>query len=803
VFRNYLIAALRNLARNRLYASVNIIGLAVGLAGALCVFLFVRDELSFDRFLPGYRHIYLLSERMEFAGQAPVITPTTQSELAGWMKDDFPAVQAIARLMPSERSLRRGQVEANERIYWADSNFLTVLPLKVIAGDPRLALTQPDSIVLTRRRARKYFGEDAPLGKVIEINRQHAMQVTAILEDLPSTTHLDTEIIASGRAPFSELAKFDAEGGSKGSDAVYTYLRLAAGSDVQGLQNALPSFLERHKPAFAPPNVGLSLSLVPIHAVHLTHVTQKAMKPGGNPATIRAVGAVGVLIILVAIINFVNLSTARASRRAIEVGIRKAAGATREHLIVQFIGESVLAATVSMLGAVAMVELLLPQLNAFLGREIAFEYISDPLLLTGIVALTLLVGILAGVYPALVLAAFSPVAVLKGSILAVGGSGRVRQILVVLQFAVLMALILATSVIYRQAVFAMNDGMRLEKDAVLLISTSCQGAFQDEVAKLPGVRATACSGANALDFESGTHSFLFPDGTSKWITASAVDFGFFELYGLQARAGRLFQRNHAGDVLPPDFLEGNASGHTARVVLNETAVRVIGFPSPQAAIGQTMRWWGKMPTEIIGVVQDYSVDAVHAEIRPALYGLAPHYSRVLSVKLSGRDLPETLRAIDDLWRQTGEPEPITRFFLDEHLQTLYRDVTRQGTMFAVFASIAVIIACLGLFGLSVFTAERRTREIGIRKAMGASRGDVLRLLLWQFTRPVLWANLIAWPAGYLVMRRWLEGFAYHVDLNLASFLAASAAALLIAWITVLSHAVRVVRARPVAALRYE
>jgi putative ABC transport system permease protein len=802
VLRNYLAASLRNLARNRLYAALNIIGLAVGMAGALLVFLFVRDELSYDEFLPGYTHTYLLSERIDVAGQAPILTPTTQSEVASLLRADFTAVQAITRLTPAQLPLRQREIEANEKIYWADASLFDVLPLPAIAGDLKSALQRPNSIVLTRRMARKYFGADAPIGRSMEIDRQHTMQVTAVLEDLPSNTHLDTEIITSGSTAFSQLAKFDAQGGSGGSDSVYTYLRLAPDADVQALQNALPEFVARH-PRFYARNSKVILSLTPLDAVYLTPVTQKAMKHGGNVETIRSVAAVGALIVLVAIINFVNLSTARAARRAVEVGVRKAVGATRNHLITQFIGESLLTAAVAMAVAVLFVEWLLPLLNDFLDREIAFHYFTDGPLIAALLVLTAVVGLLAGTYPAFVLSAFSPVTVLKGSAISVGGSGLVRQTLVVVQFAVLIALILSTTVIYRQAIYAMNEGMRLDKDAVLLIRTTCQNAFKDEIRNLPGVRDAACSSAHALNFEKTTHSFIVADGTLKWITASAVDFGFFELYGVRPVAGRLFERARVSDALPVDFLHGNPSKHQPRVLINEAAVYTAGFPSPQAALGKFILWGEKWPSQIVGVIPDFTVDAVHSTVRPSLYAVAPHYSTMLSVKLSGQDLPETLQSIDALWRRLGDAKPIDRFFLDQHLQSLYLDITRQMTLFAVFAAIAVVIACLGLFGLSVFTAERRTKEIGIRKAMGASRGDVLQLLLWQFTQPVLWANLIAWPAGYLAMRRWLEGFAYHVDLDLPGFIAASIAALLIAWATVLGHALRVVRARPVSALRYE
>jgi putative ABC transport system permease protein len=385
----------------------------------------------------------------------------------------------------------------------------------------------------------------------------------------------------------------------------------------------------------------------------------------------------------------------------------------------------------------------------------------------------------------------------------------VRQLLVALQFAVLIGLLLITGVIYRQNSFALREGLRFDQEQILVIQSSCKGALRQTIEALPGVRGAACSmTAPTLDNSTQTTAST-PAGGQALLWYSSVDFGFFELYGLKPLAGRFFARAYSNDALrdePRDAPEA--------IVLNETAVRKLGFPSAAGAVGQVftcghaisvaqMRWSKSHPCEVVGVAPDYAVGSIRKPIEPAAYYVFPDQFAVLSVKLSGQQLPETLAAIDSVWTATGDAAPIKRVFLNQRVQELYLDVSRQAQLLAMFSGIAVFIACLGLFGLAAFTAERRTREIGIRKAMGAETCDIVRMLVWQFTKPVLWANLVAWPVAAYVMHRWLEGFAYHIDLAPWLFAVATAVAIGIALLTVGVHSIRVARARPVLALRDE
>jgi putative ABC transport system permease protein len=820
MLKNYLIAALRNLTRNRLHTTINVAGLAIGFAAAILIYLFVREEMSYDRFLPGHDRTYLVSEHLTPPGQSTIATPTIQAPFAGEMKLDFPAVEAVARLCADRRTLRHGQTEADENVYWADPNVFDLLPLPALAGDLKTALQSPYGVVLTRSMARKYFGRDDPIGEVLDIagthpndiNRRYPMRVTAVIADLPANTHLDIQIILSGSGAVSELTQLDADVRTAGvPDLVYTYVRLVRGGSVVQLQQALPGFLARHDVDIAHYYHG-DLQLDRFDRVHLTPATEQTMRPRGDLTSLYIVSLVGALVILVAGINFVNLMTARSARRAVEVGVRKSAGATRRQLVIQFIGESILYASVSMILAIALVEMLLPHFNSFLGQTIGFHYWRDPTLLAALLGVPILFGVMAGLYPALVLSAFTPVTVLKRVVSATRGSGLLRQVFVTVQFAVLITLIIASVIIHQQGHYALNEGLRLQKDQIVVIRTPCTNVFPEEVRRLPGVRAAACAWSAALNLTVNAHWALrLRDGKFVSIDGISVDYGFFELYGLQPVAGRFFSRDHAGDAANQDLIAALQSPDHAtdavpkplgRMVINQAAVRLAGFRSPQQAIGSRLFARGR-PLEVIGVVPDFSLDTVRKIVPPMFYVVYPPSFDILNVKLSGHDAPRTLAAIDGLWAKAGNIKPISRFFVDQHMEELYLDITRRAQVLGLFSAMTVLIACLGLLGLAAFTAERRTKEIGIRKATGADVRHIVQLLLWQFTKPVLWANVIAWPAAAYLMNRWLRGFAYHVELQPWVFAATGAITICVALLTVSTHSVMLARAKPVKALRYE
>ncbi|HEY2356667.1 MAG TPA: ABC transporter permease [Phenylobacterium sp.] len=815
MFQNYLAAALRNLARNRLYAGITIAGLAVGFAAAMLIALFVRDEYSYDKFIPGHERIFRLSEVVTPTGGKPSDSPYTPTRLAAALRLEFPQMDTVARAavqgFPPE--VRHGEVSAAEQgVEWADPEFFRIMPMPTVAGDLAHALDAPDAVVINRTTARKYFGRDAPIGETLLVDKR-PLRVTAVIEDLPSNTEVIGDIFASALAPNSVMN--DPAYSSWSSSRVQTYFRLRPGASIAMVVAELPSFVKRHD-GMQGATASVVLTPVNIADIHLRRTMANAFdKAAGDPTVVAAIAAIGLLIVLVAVINFVTLMTARAARRAVEVGVRKSAGASRRDLVVQFMGEAFLQVLVAGVVGVALAELLLPGFNALVQRRIHFDYLRDPMLALGIMVALILVALLAGAYPALILSGFRPAAVLKGGPVQGAGGARVRQVLVVVQFSVLIALLLTAGTIYRQTMFALNDSTHLDKSqVVLLFAQPCTETLRDEVRRVPGVVDAACSSGMALALINNEDQVTVGQKRES-LRADPVDYHFFDVYGLRPLAGRVFDPQR-----PADGAFG-AQFHQP-VVINESAARVLGFKSPAAAVGQSVRWVGladpgcsgpcwagvtQAPSVVLGVVPDFSFGSARAKISPAMYMIpstraGQFNSMALNVRLDPSRKTEALHAIDKVWRRFGNG-PIIRYFVDQFLLRLYVDTIVQGALITAAALIALSIACLGLFALSAYTTERRTKEIGVRKAMGASSRDILRLLLWQFTQPVLWANLLALPVAWLLMNWWLKGFAYHVALEPWTFLAAAAAGVLIAWSTVFVHALRVARARPVGALRYE
>jgi putative ABC transport system permease protein len=802
LLRNYLTAALRNLARNWLYAGITILGLAAGFAAAILIGLYVRDEYSFERFIAGYEQIYRLETDVLAPGQEPARGDTAAGSAAALLALDFPELEGVVRLARSSRWVGRDKAETWERVAWTDPDFFKVLPYPVLAGDPVAALHDPNGLVLSRQVARKYFGVDAPIGETLLVQAvegddplsatPHPMRVRAVLEDIPRQTHLeDFKIFASGSAAWANRAPED-------RPFYWTYARLPPGMSADRIREGLEAFAARHYPGAS----GRRFRLEPLKDVHLT---------AERRAVVRQIAIVGALIIVIAAINFVTLMTARAVRRAIEVGVRKAIGASRCDLIVQFMGEALLYVFAAMLLGVTIAGLALPAANTFLERSIVFDYLNDPKLGLGIVGTALLTGLIAGAYPALVLSSFAPGPALKGARGQRAGSAA-RQGLVVAQFAALIVLIIGTVTIYRQTSFGLENVLRLNGDQVVLVD--CEPGFKQKVVALPGVSSAACVSYEALG-ESGTKTLVKdPVRGDITINTAGADVGFFEMHGLQPLAGRFFSVDRGEDMV----LDGPNAGPQDQpsLVLNESAVRQLGFDSPWDAVGKSVDWirpyaappTGAQPSfrssRVIGVVGDFTLlGSIHTAVNPTMYFVDPISMPFLSAKVQGQRLPETLQSIDALWRSTGHVRPIKFEFLGEIMRSWYHGMQIQGGIIGASAGLAIVIACLGLFALAAFTAERRTKEIGVRKAMGASRFDVVRLLLWQFTKPVLWANLLAWPVAYWAAAQWLNGFAYRVSLPLWLFLSASIVAVLIAWASVAAKAWLAANTQPAAALQCE
>lgn len=797
MFRHYLVVALRNLARHRLYAVINIVGLTIGLAAALLVMLYVWHESTFERFLPDYEHIYRVSSVIHPPGSANFTIDTTSPDVAGWLRNRLPSLAPLARIdVGAHHGLRVGNISASESLYWADPQFFDIFRFPVVAGDPQAALRRPDGVVLTRSSARHYFGKDDPIGQLLQVDGQYTLVVAAVIEDLPSNTHLSFDVVASSLSPFSSFARLDAQPPSAQSKPwqSHTYFHLSRSVTLAQVRDQAAAFaaqLRQNGGAMA-----TDLVVMPIAAIHLSTPGAAALSSRGSSTLIRAVAAVGALILLLAAINFTNLSTARAATRSVEIGVRKAAGAQRVELMLQFFGEAIVVAALAGLAALALAELLLPLFNRLAQTALTLDLRHDPLVLAAMAALVLLLGICAGAYPAVVLSGLRPLNTLGRP--PGGAPGFVRQGLVTAQFAFLIALLITLAAMFEQVSLAKRMAERLDTTNVFTIAGGCKAANAAALFRaLPAVVAASCSASAPLGYTARRSAGNVRGGITTSYTDEIVDFGFFELYGIRPVAGRLFARERGIDASSDS--SDRQTQHA--VVINQAAVRRFGFSSARAAIGQSINARG--PAQIIGVVEDFPVYSIRAPIDATVFRIDPTLFELLSVKVSSAGQERALGAIDALWRKLHASHPIERQPADLGMRRIYASIASEGMVFAACSAIALLLACMGLFGLASFIAERRTKEVGVRKATGAGRADILRLLIWDLSKPVLWANLLAWPACYVLLRRWLNGFAYHVNLSVPMFLGASALALLIAWLTVLGHTVRVANANPVVALRYE
>ncbi|MFL6846465.1 MAG: FtsX-like permease family protein [Allosphingosinicella sp.] len=789
LLRHWLVAWARNLAANRLLSAISIVGLVIGIAGAILMALVARVPLTYNHVVPGHERTYLAVSIVRGPDMAPDYQEKSPGGAAALIEANVPEVEATARLMEADVDLRRGGIAQRETIYWADPDYFDLVRLPVLSGDLASALRDGHGLVRTEAMARKHFGRADALGETIDVAGQ-PMVLRAVIADLPpGGTDLASGIFASGLAARSGLSLMKTDGPGAFSISVRTYLRLRAGASPRKAADSI-------QPAIAglvPPFVRNAYRLEPVR------IDRLALYEGFHPdARERLVigSLVASLVLLIATANFVNLSVALAGRRRREIGVRKANGAGRRHIAGQFLAEAVLTVLVATLLALAAAEWLLPAVNAFLETQARLDYAADPTLLLWLLSGAALLGLAAGAYPAFLLSSLPPVATLRDNGAAAGG-GWVRSALVTAQFAILIGLIIATSVVHRQRAFAMHEALRMDIDQVLTVTAKCPPAFVAETAKLPGVRAVSCSSESLL---SG-NTFRPVDWRGRQLMTDIVSAlpSIFALYGVRPVAGTL-------STLPPGGQET-----VSRVVINEAAVRAFGFASPSAAIGQMLPSLSDKPgddtgAQVVAVVPDFAFQSIETAIEPTLYlpeTPARWNGGLVSIKLAGRDVPETLSRIDRLWRATGNEGPIRRAFVSEHIEQLYRSLERNAQLFAVFSGLAIFLACLGLVGLSLSAAQRRTKEIGIRKALGASTRQILALLLWQLSRPVLLANLIAWPIAWWLMRRWLNGFAERIPLKLWLFPAAGLIALALALLSVGTLAWLVARQKPVHALRYE
>jgi putative ABC transport system permease protein len=832
MFRHYLITAARNIARHKLYSFINIAGLSVGLTCAIFIALFLRDEISYDKWIPDSANLYRVELTFHMHGRPPWLLASAPFPVLRAMQERIPEVKATTHLVPESKTVAIGDRQFVETVAVVDPNFFDVIKLPLAKGDATRVFAQPESIVLSQSTARKYFGDIDPLGKILTVTGSgimcdrsdsacltavHPLTVTGVLRDLPPNTHLAADLLVPNSSQADELSPAFREQSWFSTNGSFDYVALAPGADPDQVLAKFKPVLDQ---IVTPDQSGMRASeleqyrLTRFWDAHLTSDQYGGMKPPGSWTTVYGFSIIGLLIMIVAGFNFMNLATARATLRAREISLRKAVGASRSQLITQFLGEALLMALLSLVIALALVEVLLPVYNSFLDRRIVFDYVSDWFFLVLVIASAVIAGLLSGIYPALVLSGFRPAAVLKTSAATQTGSGLMRTALVVGQFAVSIGLGVAVVVVFSQIRFARSIDLGFNRDGIVILrgvaalAPPATESFAQALRSNSEIAEVAFSNGVPFDLFNVPNIPIQIQGQSQSFTAHIVDIGpeYPSLYGMRLLAGRLLSGAHGADVFksypffssPPD----SDADIGRNVLINEEAAHRFGY-TPEQAVGKTIVGGTHGRVTVAGVLGNSMIDGMKESLQPALYLDYPQSYTLLSIRMHGQRMAETLSYIDKTWRSFVPSSAIQRYLLDDTFEGLFKPDEKQGVMFGLFVGIAIWISCLGLFGMAAFTAQRRTKEIGIRKVFGARTRDVVRLLLWQFSIPVLIANAVAWPIAYYYLHHWLEGYAYRISLNPLYFLATGAAALLIAWITIFAHALRVARSSPIRALRYE
>ncbi|HEX8641403.1 MAG TPA: ABC transporter permease [Allosphingosinicella sp.] len=822
---NYLTVGLRSLLKNRTYAFINIFGLAVGLAACLLLVLYVRYETSYDSWLPDSERIYQVQATWHEVGQPVSAAQSSPLPVHDTLAGGFPQIEALTIMAPSRPAvLREGQpfyVDAMR----VDPAFFDIFGLDFRRGSRENALPNVTSVVLTESEAIRQFGSLDVVGRTITTTttgERRDYTVTGVIADLPRNSHM----------AFDALFRFDPSLYSDpeafrqwGAMGQYHYVKLRPGADVAAINAALPDWEKR----VIPPQVIdgqsssqadiMDLALVPVADVHLGEAQQLAMTPGNDRRTVTTFSIVAVLILVMACINFINLSTARAGQRAREVALRKVLGANRKQLIAQFLGESVLLATVAMLIGLTLVELLAPMLGNYLDADFQLQYFGTEGLILVALGLVASVGALGGLYPAFFLSRFQPAQVLRAnkSSAEPHGSGRLRNLLVIAQFAISTGLIICTIVVWSQTRFVTTVDPGYQQDGLIQVNGAWRleeagniDAARRALAAAPGVVAVGRTNLGIAAINKSIQSVNAPGGAQGLnVGVYGADPEFFEAMGMRLLAGRLIGERFANDLIPASDQPGTAPlvARGLNIVVNRRAAQMFGFRDPAAALGQQVRTsihGGDMvPCTIVGVVEDTRIRSARDEIEPLVFTYDPANITQLIVRYRSDQPAAVMEGLRSAWRRFLPDIPFDAAFAEDLVAELYaRDRTRAA-VFAGFAILAVIISCLGLFGLASFTAARRTKEIGIRKVLGARVRDIVRLLVWQFTKPVVVANLVAWPVAWWVMRDWLNTFDVRVDLGPTPFALAGLLALGIAIGTIAGHAIRVARTNPIHALRYE
>ncbi len=816
MFKNYFKVAFRNLSRTKGYTLITLSGLAIGIAACLLAFLYIQDELSYDRFNEKSERIFRIATRMVREGTEVNIVgagaPTART-----MIDEFPEVENAVRFR-EEGSIKvtvGATVFREGKIIYSDPSFFDVFSVPLLKGNRKSVLTAPRTVVLSQTTAEKYFGAADPVGRTLRIDDKDDWQVGGVFADIPRTSHFHFDLIVS----FSTLdLASDPSMNAWMSFNFQTYLLLRPDASASDLEAKLPLLFATHLAPEIKQFMGISLedfmvkakmkldySLQPLSVIHLhSNYDGGEFEPNGDIKYIYLFSAVSLFILILAIINFINLSTARSVSRAREVGLRKVLGSFRLDLIKQFLTESLVLCLLALAIACLLTAIVLPLFNSLTAKELALSALANPAAIAAALALTLLVTILAGAYPAFLLSAFRPAAILRGHAWSGTGKGRLRRGLVIFQFAVSAVMIIGTLVVFRQLHYIQNKKLGFDKEQVLILRHSQllgnhAETLKQEMVKVPQVVSATLSSFLPVPSARARTPIARSDNPNPRqafpISFWRIDEDYIATLGMKIVAGRNFSAQLSGD--------GQA------VIINQAAVRHFGLEKP---LGQTLIMMDmdaekpgamvQVPCTIIGVVEDFHFESLREAIAPLVLRRGQSRGNLV-MRLKPGHIAAVIKTLENKWTSLLPGEPFEYAFLDESLNLLYESEMRIGRIFAIFAALAVFIGCLGLFGLASFSAAKRTKEIGIRKVLGATIHEMALMLVRDYVMLVILANIIAWPVAFYLMRNWLQNFAYRTSMNITIFLFSGLLGLAIALLTVSFQAVRAARANPVDSLRYE
>jgi putative ABC transport system permease protein len=802
MLRNYLKVALRTLWKNKKLSAINIFGLAIGISCSLLIFLFVQDELAYDKHHQDADRIYRVVKDFINDDGSRIPDATTPGPLAAAMQREIPEVETTTRLHPSWGGTTRFEVGdkkmTEERLCRVDSSFFKVFTVPFLKGDPNTALNDLNSIILTETTAKRYFGNEDPIGKVLKMDNTVDVTVTAVVADVPPQAHFHYDFLMSYRrlGPGAD--------NNWNSYNYYTYVKVKAGTNRAALQEKIQAVFKNSGAE------GLADFYVqPLTAIHLTSKLKWELEPNGDMLYVYIFMTIGLFMIVIAAINYINLATAKSSLRAKETGIRKVSGAERTSLVFQFLLESVIICLVA--GGIALVisYLLLPVINELTQKALTFR--GNTVVIGYVILVTLFIGIIAGIFPALYLSSFKPVAVLKGLKLNEKGALNLRKTLVVVQFTISIALIIGALVIVQQMNYVRSAKLGFDKDQIVVVrnaralSRADRSAFLNSLRQMTGVKKAATSGTVLGQGFSTSRINAKGAQQQQQLNFSSVGYEYLDVVGIEIKEGRSFSAEFPADTINNGISGGPLDQRLGGIIINERAVKEFGLGSP--AVGKQLVWATDADTtyylEVVGVAKDFHFTSLRNEIKPYGFMIFPRNENNFTIKLEGANMNETIGRIEGLWKQSFPEVPFEYLFMDETFAKMYAAEARFQKVFISLVVLGIIIACLGLFALATFSAEQRIKEIGIRKVLGASVTEVVALLSKDFLKLVIISLLLAIPISVYAMRTWLEGFAYRIELQWWTFLIAAALALVIAFLTISSQAIKAGITDPAKSLRNE